>query len=277
MLLLAILYTVFGLIVGSFLNVCIYRIPRRESVVLPRSHCTSCGKDIRPYDNIPVISYVLLGGKCRQCGSAISPQYPVVELLNGLAYFACAYSWGLEPATFVNSLFLSAIIVLIFIDYQHQILPNVITLPGTVAGIALSAFQSQAFYRDALSFGIASLVSPQNPDFILPLAGSALGAIISGGILLVVAFGYQITRKKQGLGMGDIKMMAMVGAFLGWRMGLLTILLGSLTGSIVGIFLIIFRGKNLQTKLAFGTFLGPGAVAALFFGLTFLHWYITGR
>ncbi len=277
MLLFLILYTVFGLVVGSFLNVCIYRIPRRESVVFPRSHCPNCGKNIRPYDNVPLFSYLLLGGKCRSCKAPISLQYPAVELLNGLAYLACALSWGFEPSTFVNSLFLSAVIVLIFIDYQHQILPNLITLPGTLAGIALSFFQSHGFYRDALSVSLASLVSPDNPDSILPLAGSLLGTVIAAGLLLLVALAYQLTRKKQGLGMGDIKMMAMVGAFLGWRLGLLTILIGSLGGSVVGIFLILFRGKSLQTKLAFGTFLGPGAVAALFFGLSFLNWYTVGR
>jgi leader peptidase (prepilin peptidase) / N-methyltransferase len=276
MLLFPIFYSLLGLVIGSFLNVCIYRIPRRESIVLPKSHCPKCGKNIQPYDNVPVFSYILLRGKCRNCKAAISLQYPVVEILNGLAYLACALSWGLDSATYVNSLFLSAILALIFIDYHHQILPNVITLPGTVAGIALSLFQMPDFYRDVFSSGIASMIVPDDPDLLLPLAGSVFGALLSGGLLLLVAFTYQITRKKQGLGMGDIKMMAMVGAFLGWRLGLLTILLGSLTGSIVGIFLIIFQGKNLQTRLAFGTFLGPGAIAALFFGLTFLHWYTLG-
>jgi leader peptidase (prepilin peptidase) / N-methyltransferase len=277
MLLFPILYSILGLVVGSFLNVCIHRMPRRESIVLPRSHCPKCGTNIRPYDNIPVFSYLLLGGKCRQCRTGISLQYPVVELLNGIAYFACAWSWGFEPATPVNSLFLSAIIVLIFIDYQHQILPNLITVPGTVLGICLSLFQAPVFYRDALSFGIASKIVPDSPELVLPLAGSIFGALVSGGLLLLVGLAYQVTRKKQGLGMGDVKMMAMVGAFLGWRLGLLTILFGSLTGSIVGIFLVLFRGKNLQTKLAFGTFLGPGAIAALFFGLAFLNWYVVGR
>ncbi len=275
MLLFLILYTLLGLIAGSFLNVCIYRIPRRESIVLPQSHCPKCGKNIKPYDNIPVLSYLILRGKCRNCKAAISVQYPVVELLNGLGWLACALSWEFEPATFVNSLFVSAIIVLVFVDYHHQILPNVITIPGTVAGIALSMFQSQDLFRDPISVGIASVFSADNPESFLPLAGSLLGTLVAGGSLLLVSSVYMLTRKRQGLGHGDIKMMAMVGAFLGWRMGLLTILLGSFAGSILGVFLILFRGKSLQTKLAFGTFLGPGSVIALFYGLHFLRWYVS--
>ena len=263
----------FGLVVGSFLNVCIYRLPRRESIVFPGSHCPHCGQGVRPYDNIPMISYLLLRGRCRACGERISLQYPIVELLAGLAFFACAAKWGLTPPAFVNSIFLSIIIVLVFTDYHHQILPNVLTLPGTLAGILLSPFQAAEFYQDAVSHNLASLVYAGNEEAILPWAGSITGALIGGGILFLVGAAYQAIRRRQGLGMGDIKMMAMVGAFAGWRLAIFTVFVGSLLGSVLGIFLILFGGRTLQTKLAFGTFLGVAAALALFYGPAIFQWY----
>ena len=143
----SIIYTLFGLIIGSFLNVCIYRIPLGKSIVFPGSSCPSCSKPIRFYDNIPVLSYLLLRGKCRACGAPISFQYPLVELLTGLAFFACAKAWHFESPTYVNSLFLSVLIILVFTDYHHRILPNVLTLPGTIAGILLSP--SKGLRRDS--------------------------------------------------------------------------------------------------------------------------------
>ena len=272
-----VVYGLFGLIIGSFLNVCIYRLPRHESIVFPRSHCTACGSVIRPYDNVPLISFLLLGGKCRFCKNPISLQYPAVEFLTGAAFFACAQIWEFQTPTFVNSLFIAALIVLVFVDYHHQILPDAITLPGVLAGIALSFFQIPDLYRDSLSYGLASAISGDEPTAVLPLVGAILGAVVGAGLLFTVAFAYRIVRKIQGLGMGDVKMMAMVGAFLGWRLALLTILIGSMLGSLVGIFLILFRGRNMQSKLAFGTFLGPGAAVALFFGIRILQWYTLGR
>jgi len=267
-------YTILGLIIGSFLNVCIYRIPRRESVVFPASHCPNCGKSIHFYDNVPVLSYLLLRGKCRACGAGISLQYPVVEILSALAFFACGLRWNFAPPTFVNSLFLSIIIILVFTDYHLQILPNVLTLPGTVVGILLSPFQASSLYKDFLSIRLAELLWPRDPDALLPWVGSLVGAIIGGGSLLLVAWAYEKIRKKQGLGMGDMKMMAMVGAFLGWHLALLTIFAGSLLGSLVGVFLVLFRKMSLQTKLAFGVFLGIGSVISLFYGLPLLYWYL---
>ena len=268
-----VIYAVFGLVIGSFLNVCIYRIPLGKSIVFPGSACPHCGNAIRSYDNIPVLSYLLLRGRCRICGNAISVQYPLVELLTGAAFFACAWEWNFTAPAFVNSLLLSVLIVLVFTDYHHQILPNVLTLPGIVAGILLSSFQPVSHYSDALSTMAASWLWPENPQQILPWVGSVLGAIIGGGPLLLLAIGYEKIRKKQGLGMGDVKMMAMVGAFLGCRNAFLTILAGSFLGSIVGVFLILFRHKNLQTKLAFGVFLGIGAAVCLFYGLAVWNWY----
>ncbi len=270
---LAAAYGLFGLAIGSFLNVCIHRIPRHESVVFPRSRCPHCGRSIASYDNIPVVSFLWLGGRCRFCRGRIALQYPAVELVTGAAFYACARSWLPAPAMFVNSLFAAVIIVLMFIDYRHQILPNVLTIPGTAAGILLSPLQQPAFYSDALSYGLAVSFSEAHADRLLPWTGSVAGAMVSGGMLLLVALLYQAVRKQQGLGAGDIKMMAMVGAFLGWRLGLLTIFLGSAAGSVIGIFLMVFRGRGLQTKLAFGTFLGAAALLALFSGLPLLDWY----
>lgn len=272
-------YSLFGLIIGSFLNVCIYRIPLGKSIVFPGSSCPNCGKPIRSYDNIPILSYLLLRGKCRFCGKPISIQYPFVELLTGIAFYICGKTWNFESPTYVNSLFLSIVIVLIFTDYQHRILPNVLTVPGTLAGILLSPFQRppsgqlSSYYSDWLSVKSAQMLFPGNPEAVLPWVGSIFGAIIGGGALLIVGLGYQKLRKRQGLGMGDVKMMAMVGAFLGYYLAFVTIFFGSFFGLLIGIYLILFRKMNLQTKLAFGVFLGIGAVLSLFYGLPFLGWY----
>jgi len=266
-------YALLGLIIGSFLNVCIYRIPRGESIVLPSSHCPACGAGIRPFDNIPVLSYLWLRGKCRSCKASISLQYPAVELLNGLGYYACALRWEMTPATFLNSALLSVLIVLVFVDYHHQILPDVLTLPGAVAGFLLCHFQSREFFLDRVTLWVANAIHPDNPDLILNWVGSALGILAGGGSLYLVSALYRLIRRQQGLGAGDVKMMAMVGAFLGWRLAGLTIFAGSFLGSLVGVFLILFRGRNLQTRLAFGTFLGAGAALSLFFGPSFLRWW----
>jgi leader peptidase (prepilin peptidase) / N-methyltransferase len=267
----SLVYALFGLVIGSFLNVCIYRLPRNTSIALPRSRCPQCETPIRPYDNIPVISYILLRGKCRSCGKAISIQYPLVELLTGLAFYACAQTWGLAPPTIVNSLFLAMVIVLVFIDYHHQILPNVITLPGMAAGILLSYFQDHRFYEDVFSSRLASHFGLENFQF---LVGSILGAITWAAMFLVVGLGYQKLRKIQGLGMGDVKMMLMVGAFIGIRLGFMTVFAGSLLGSVLGIGLMLFGRANMRSKLAFGVFLGIGAAFSLFYGLPLLRWYL---
>jgi len=268
-------YALFGLIIGSFLNVCIYRIPLGKSIVFPGSGCPNCGQSIRFYDNIPIFSYLLLRGKCRFCGERISIQYPLVELLTGIAFYACAREWYFTPPTFVNSLFLCIAIILIFTDYHHQILPNVLTVPGMIAGILLSPFQTPSFYSDVLSFPTASMLWPSNPQIALPWVGSVIGAIIGGGSLFVVGLGYLKLRKKEGLGMGDVKMMGMVGAFLGWPLAVLTIGVGAFLGSIIGISGILLRNMTMQTKLAFGVFLGISAAFALFYGLPILHWYVS--
>ncbi len=268
-------YALFGLVIGSFLNVCIYRIPLGKSIVYPNSSCPHCGTPIRFYDNVPVLSYLILRGKCRSCGKPISMQYPFVELLSGFAFYCCWSVWQWTSPTFVNSLFLSMVIVLIFTDYHHRILPNKLTLPGTAAGILLSSFQAPVLYTDAISLKAASLFGFKYAHLVLPWVGSILGALAGGGFLFIVAFVYEKLRKRQGLGMGDVKMMAMVGAFLGWRLALLTIFAGSLIGTVIGIGLILFRSMNLQTKRAFGVFLGVASAFSPFYGLPFLHWYLS--
>jgi len=266
-------YTLLGMMVGSFLNVCIHRIPRRESVVRPRSHCPECGNTIRSYDNIPILSYLFLRGRCRFCRAPISLRYPLVEAGTGAAFLACQAAWGFSPTAYVNSIFLCLIIVLIFIDYDHQILPNAITIRGTAAGILLSPFQNHDFFNDLLSEPAAGLLSRANPAAALPWIGSVLGALVGGGLLFLVGFLYEKVRRRPGMGMGDVKMMAMVGSFLGWRLALLSIFAGSFLGSLAGLFLVFFRGKTMQARLAFGTFLGVGCMLSLFYGLPLIHWF----
>lgn len=267
-------YTLLGLIIGSFLNVCIYRIPLKKSIAFPGSACPNCGAAIRPYDNIPVLSYLILRGKCRGCGTPISLQYPLVELLSGIIFFSCARTWEFTSPTYVNSLFLCIILVLVFTDFHHRILPNVLTIPGALLGILLSPFQMQNLYLGILDIKVAFLLNLANTSLAIPWIGSILGALFGGGSLFLVGYFFEKIRKKQGLGMGDVKMMALVGAFLGYRLTLLTIFTGSLIGSILGVVLILLGKSNLQTKLAFGVFLGIGAAFSLFWGLPFLHWYL---
>ena len=271
--LLMIFYTLFGLVIGSFLNVCIYRIPLRKSIIRPGSSCTQCGNPIKPWDNIPVISWLVLRGKCRFCKTPISVQYPLVELLTGLAFFASARVWAFNSPTFVNSLFLAIVIVLIFTDYHHLILPNVLTIPGTIAGILLSPFQAFPFYLGMLDVRVLELLGLDNTPLLWPWIGSVIGALFCGGLLFLVAFVYKALRHRDGLGLGDVKMMLMVGAFLGYRLAFLTIMAGSMLGVVVGLSMQIMGKAHMQTKLAFGVCLGIAAAAALFWGLPFLNWY----
>jgi len=244
------LATLFGLIWGSFVNVLIHRLPRDESVVFPPSACPKCKKPIAPYDNIPVLSYLLLWGRCRQCKAPISIRYPLVELMVGAASLIAYLRHGFGVEYGVEFAFVAAMLALVFIDYDHRILPNVITLPGTLIGLLLAPIREPITVTQAL-------------------AGAALGA----GLLYGVAEVYFRVRKIEGLGMGDVKMMAMVGAFVGWKGVLLTIFFGSLLGSLVGVALMATRGKDLKTALPFGTFLGVAAVGTLYAGPPLIDWY----
>lgn len=266
-----------GLKIGSFLNVCIVRIPRRQSVVSPRSSCRHCGQALKPYDNIPLISFLLLRGKCRFCKATISWQYPVVEALTTAIYWGTYFSYGLQWKTAVLLVFFSALIVLVFIDLNHRLLPDVITLPGIALGIVLSVLVG--IEDDA---GTALLQLAGLPDSSVRwdwLASSLLGAFACGGFLWLVGAVYFKLKKVEGLGGGDLKLMGMVGAFLGVKLGLLTIMLGSVLGVLVGVAYIRMTGKDYRYPLPFGSFLGFAAIGVALWGEHLLSWYlgITGR
>jgi len=247
-----ILIVVFGLVWGSFLNVVIYRLPRKLSLLHPPSSCPHCGKRIKAYQNIPILSYLLLRGKCGSCGAKISPVYPLVEALTPLCLLLVYRQFSLNPHFFVCSLFASALIVLGFIDYSHQILPDEITLPGFVLALIYTFFRSD-----------------------LSLAQALLGAGMGAGFLLLVYGVYYLLRKKEGLGLGDVTMMLLVGAFVGWRQTLLTLILASFSGAVVGVVFIVFKKKDLQHALPFGTFLAPAAFVALLYGPQIIEAYLS--
>jgi len=239
-----------GLIIGSFLNVCIYRLPRHESLAFPASHCTSCGRSLSWYENVPVLGWLALRGRCRTCHASISPIYPIVELITGALFVAAYWFFDLTPLLAVRLLFAAAMVVLFAIDLRHHILPNVITVPGIVIGFACSLFAP--------------------PGWQASLIGIAAG----GGILFAIAEGYYRVRHVEGLGMGDVKMLAMIGAFLGWQLMLVTLVLASIAGSIVGIGLIATGRGGMKLALPFGTFLAVGALVASVFGDAILAWYL---
>ena len=245
------LTTVLGLIVGSFLNVCIYRLPRGESLVSPESHCPRCRRPIAWFDNVPVLSWLLLRGKCRQCGARIAVQYPIVEIATAVVAVTIVVLTPPGPLL-VSRLLLGAIlIVLFFIDLEHHILPNAITLPGIVVGF------------------LFSLVTGPGPTS--SLMGIALGA----GVLYAIAAGYYAIRKEEGMGMGDVKMLAMIGAFLGWPAVVLTLILSSFSGAIIGLLLIVLTRADGRYALPFGTFLAIAALVAMLGGDAILDWYLT--
>ncbi len=243
---------VIGLAIGSFLNVCIYRIPLKKSVVWRLSYCPNCSCPIKPYDNIPLIGYFLLKARCRSCRASISPRYPIVEVTNGLGYIFIVWRYGLEWPSLIYALLFSALLVVTWIDFSHQIIPDRITLPGIVLGLLCAAT-------------------------ILPvgLLNSVLGVLIGGGVLWGVAWVSPYLFGKEGMGGGDIKLLAMIGAFLGWKPTLLTILVGAIVGSVVGIGLILLKVIRRDQYLPFGPFLALGAVVAMFFHREILSWYMS--
>lgn len=261
-----ILVTLFGLAIGSFLNVCIYRLPRKISIVRPRSRCPHCDTPLRPWHNIPVVSYLILGGRCASCGQSIGWVYPLVEILTaGLLLFAYL-EFGLTAPFLVNGVLFCLLVVLVFIDLFERILPNVITLGGAIIGFMLSPLQSPELLRPLTS---ALAEAPVTGAFLSSLAGALLG----GGFLWVVAFLYLRVRKIEGMGFGDIKMMFMVGTFLGWQFTWLTIFLGSLLGVLLGSLYIALFSRGRMYELPFGTFLGMAAVIVVLFGPEFVEWY----
>ena len=239
-----------GACIGSFLNVCIWRLPRAESIVSPGSKCPHCNTPIRFYDNIPILSYILLTGKCRGCKAPISIRYPLVEGLTGLLAAAAAYRFGITLDFLIYFVFISILVTVTFIDIDLMIIPDVISLPGILVGLAASLVLRSVTFKDAL-----------------------IGVFVGGGSLFLVAWGYHRITGKEGMGGGDIKLLAMIGAFIGWQGVFFTIFVASATGSLTGAILMLFARKDLKFAVAFGPFLAMGALAYLFAGPELIDWY----
>lgn len=248
---LTLLSILFGLMIGSFLNVCICRLPEEKSIVKPGSHCPKCKKPIQFYDNIPVLSYLLLRGKCRYCQTSISIQYPIVEAITALSSFFLFITFGVSLSFIYYFSFVAALIAITVIDLHYQIIPDVISLPGIIIGV------------------LGSLIIPQ-----IAFSTSLIGVIAGGGSLFLVATVYQWLFKREGMGGGDVKLLAMIGAFLGWKAVILTILLSSFIGSIIGITVMLIKGKDFKYAIPFGPFLALGAVISLFWGESLIRWYL---
>ena len=260
-----------GLLIGSFLNVCIYRFPRDLSVVRPRSHCPACERTIVWYDNIPLISYLLLGARCRYCQTRIPVRYPAVELLTALLFGYFVWRFGLT-LTGAKYCILSAILVaLVFSDFEELILPDEFTLGGTVIGLIFALLVP---VPDIVAHAIASLADLSLSQRTLSVAEAVLGIVLPSGSLWLGGFLFEKLRHKEGLGMGDVKMMAMVGAFLGIRGALLTLIVGSVLGSVVGLLYIKITRQDAATyQLPFGTFLGIAGIGVALQGQRVIDWY----
>lgn len=252
-----------GAIVGSFLNVCIVRIPKGGSVVRPPSHCPGCKAAIRFYDNIPLLSYIALLGRCRACGEHISPRYFIVELLMASLAVILYYQFSFSLAFLVSFVFVAALIVISFIDLDVRIVPDVISLPGIIAG---------------LLFSVVARYGINDPFELIPSPLNALiGVLVGGGFLLALAWVYEAFTGVEGMGGGDIKLLAMIGAFLGWTSIPFTLLFASLTGSVIGIGFMIAKGVGRRFALPFAPFLCLGALLYLFFGNELIQFYLPKR
>ena len=244
---------IFGMLIGSFINAVVYRLPRQVNIAKPRSFCPRCKTQIAWYHNIPVFSWlVLLRGRCAHCNEPISSRYPLVEAAVGVLFAAAVFRWGVSWTALSSMIFGSAMLVLALVDYDFKLLPNVITLPGTLVGVALAFVDPRIEWRDAV-----------------------IGAVVGGGLLYFVAWVYLKVRKQQGMGMGDVKMIAMIGAFVGWKGALLTIFIGSFVGSVVGLTLMKVKSEKWDYALPFGTFLALAAVVVDWGGTELLAWYWT--
>ncbi len=244
----------FGACIGSFLNVCIYRLPLNRSIVTPRSACPSCGTLVRFYDNIPILSYLLLMGRCRHCRASIGLRYPLVEGLTGLCALAVYVRFGPNAQALINFAFIAVLILITYIDLDHRIIPNHITLPG----IPL--------------FFLASLALPG-----ITWKETLLGIIAGGGCLWIVAQTYWLLTKREGMGGGDIKLLAMIGALLGWKGVLFTIYIASAVGAFSGLLIMVIRKMDMKLAIPFGPFLAVGALLYVFFGETLTNWYFSLR
>ena len=248
-----------GAIVGSFLNVVIHRYPLEQSIIRPPSHCPHCAAQIKPYDNIPILSWLILLGRCRACRGPISARYPLVELANALFYLAIYQRTGPSPGFFAIAALVSMTIVLIYIDLDIQILPDVIDLPGVAIGLIVGATHLGALY----------------PDLLLSktLLESVVGAVLGAGVFLILGLTYKLVRKIEGMGLGDVKMMAMLGATLGWEPLLMLILIASISGTIIGVPMALRSAEGMKAAVPFGVFLGLAFLIVLFFGPTLSQWF----
>lgn len=238
-----------GLCIGSFLNVVIYRVPLGQSIVTPPSRCRKCGYQLQWFDNIPVLSWLFLRGRCRKCGVGVSMQYPIVELITGALFVLVIWMTPPGPLLATRLILVCILIALFGIDLEHQILPNVITLPGIAIGVLLSLIAPPG-WKDAL-----------------------VGVLLGGGVLYAIAGAYYLWRREEGMGMGDVKMLAMIGAFLGWKAVLVTLVLSSFAGAIIGVALMAAQRGTMKFALPFGTFLAIGAIVSMFVGEPLVAWY----
>jgi len=241
---------VFGALVGSFLNVCIYRLPLGTSIVWPASACPHCRREISWFENLPIVSYLALRGRCRTCREPIGMRYPIIEAITAAMFGAAWWYYGPSALLVSRLIFGCALIVLFAIDLEHHLLPNVITLPGIVVGFALSFFTEPGW------------------------ADSLIGIVVGGGSLLLMFYLYLAVRKREGLGMGDPKMLAMIGAFLGWKMTLVALMFASFAGSFFGLAMMATRRGSMESMLPFGCFLAVGAAVAATIGPSIVQWYL---
>ncbi len=266
-----------GACVGSFLNVVIYRVPNEMSVVFPNSACPNCKEAIKPYDNLPLLSWLMLRGKCRNCKNPISARYPAVELLTAMLFVLVYWSVGFDWFLPIGLIFTAAMVALIFIDAENMILPDVITYPllffALIIRLLFPIFVDVERFADINIFPLTYLQS--YPIWLVSLVGAILGGLVGGGSLWLVGELWKRLRGVDAMGLGDVKMMFAVGALLGWRLTLLSIFLGAFSGAIIGIFLISRqKDKDMQTQIPFGIFLGIGSIIALLFGESIIKWYL---
>ena len=243
---------IFGCILGSFYNVVIYRLPLNLSLVSPGSRCPACSNPIAPYDNVPILSWLLLGGRCRRCKASINVRYPLVEAATGLFALLLFRRYGLHPQFAVEFLLVSLLLIIAMIDLDTFLIPDVLSLSGIVVGLACSFFTPRLSWTDSL-----------------------LGIFLGGGLLYLIATLYTLLRKKEGMGGGDIKLLGMIGAFIGWPGVVFTIFSSSVLGMIIALPLMWRSGKGLGSAIPFGPFLALGAVCYIFWGQLFFHWYFS--
>jgi leader peptidase (prepilin peptidase) / N-methyltransferase len=244
---------IFGFIVGSFLNVCIYRLPRNKSIILLNSFCPSCEKPIKLYDNIPILSYLILKGKCRQCGAHISIRYPMVEFITAFLFFLLLKKYGLSFEFFVRIIFISLLVVIAFIDLDFRIIPDILSIGGLIAGFVLAFLRKPLFFWQDAFYGI----------------------LISGGVLSAISFVYWFFTKKEGIGSGDIKLICMIGAFCGLKGAIFSLLAGSFLGVLIGVPLMLVKGEDVKYAIPFGPLLSLSTLIFMFFGDRFIHGFLS--